>query len=460
MYEIPHTLFPTQARRKNTPHNIRVKESMPVRPDPDDGDAAGAALPNGGGGRLPAGGVAPAREADAGAAPVDGSASGAAGAVASDAAGDGVGVEPPDKMSGAAKIEPSGHHRVGGAWWRWGLAALALAAIVAALAPSAADAMRSLPGQFRHLHWAWLPLALLCQGALYVCLAGILAAALGALGLRRVSFPWLVPTSAVFLLTNRALPGPAVAGAAVLVARLRQRGVPPEAGQAVAATFFGADYAGFLLLGAVALPFLAAEGRLGPLHPALLLAALGLIVLAGAGSAAAYHLPDLLERIAETSARAAARVARRGPDADHAALLARAAVTASRARIADLGRRPGALLAACLWSFLMHAVDALTLVITVRAFGAPVAFAVAAAGYVAGNMGAIVSFLPGGVGLYEGGMIAALHAVGGVPTATAIAATLVYRLFSLWLPLPFAADGVRRLTARRGAAAGPGAVPE
>lgn len=342
-------------------------------------------------------------------------------------------------------------------WWRWALAIAALGAVVLALAPSAADAARQLPWALRRLEWAWVPAGVLAQVLMYVFLAGILAAALGALGYRRVPFLSLIPTSAVFLLTNRALPGPAVAGMAVLSARLRRRGVTAQAGHAVASTFFGADYAGFFLLAIVTLPLLAAEGHLGPLRPRVLLFAALLIALGGIASVVVYRMPGLLEGAAERGGRLLARLLRHHADQDRWAEHGRHGVLAYRQHVAELRQQPGALLRACLWSFAMHAIDAATLVLTARAFGFSVPFPVAAAGYLAGNLGAIVSFLPGGVGLYEGGMIAALHAIGGVPPAPAVAATLLYRLLSLWLPLPAAVAALRR--SRRGGSSAATAAP-
>ena len=46
----------------------------------------------------------------------------------------------------------------------------------------------------------------------------------------------------------------------------------------------------------------------------------------------------------------------------------------------------------------------------------------------------LVAFLPGGVGIVEGGMVA-LYAALGVPTSTAVLVVLVYRALSFWLPM-------------------------
>ena len=45
-----------------------------------------------------------------------------------------------------------------------------------------------------------------------------------------------------------------------------------------------------------------------------------------------------------------------------------------------------------------------------------------------------VAFLPGGVGVVEGGMVALYRAL-GVPATTAVLVVLVYRALSFWLPM-------------------------
>ncbi len=68
----------------------------------------------------------------------------------------------------------------------------------------------------------------------------------------------------------------------------------------------------------------------------------------------------------------------------------------------------------------------------------------AGAAYVAGNLAAIVSFLPAGLGAFEVAMGATLHLVGDVPLPEAALATLAYRLLSVWLPLPFILQTARQ----------------
>ncbi len=78
--------------------------------------------------------------------------------------------------------------------------------------------------------------------------------------------------------------------------------------------------------------------------------------------------------------------------------------------------------------------DAATLAFACAALGSPIPFHFAIAGYILANIAATLSILPGGLGVFEGGSVAILSLLGLSP-ATALAATVLYRGFSLWLPL-------------------------
>jgi len=71
---------------------------------------------------------------------------------------------------------------------------------------------------------------------------------------------------------------------------------------------------------------------------------------------------------------------------------------------------------------------------SVRAFGYPVAIAVAGAVYLVGGTVASAAPTPGGVGAVEAALIAGLTAT-GVPTEQAVPAVLVDRIATFWLPV-------------------------
>jgi len=90
--------------------------------------------------------------------------------------------------------------------------------------------------------------------------------------------------------------------------------------------------------------------------------------------------------------------------------------------------------------------DYLALLAALRAVGAEPRPSVVLLAYSAAKLFALIPFTPGGLGFVEGGLVAILR-LAGVPAAGALAATLVYRIASFWLPLP--AGGVAYLLFRR-----------
>ena len=81
------------------------------------------------------------------------------------------------------------------------------------------------------------------------------------------------------------------------------------------------------------------------------------------------------------------------------------------------------------------ACDLLCLYVTFRAFGHSIGFASLAVAYVVAYAVGTLAPTPGGLGAIEGIMIA-LFVSFGVPSATAVAVVLVYRLINFWLPIP------------------------
>ena len=69
-----------------------------------------------------------------------------------------------------------------------------------------------------------------------------------------------------------------------------------------------------------------------------------------------------------------------------------------------------------------------------RAVGSPTGFAPAFACFLIASVFATLMVVPGGLGTFEGASVAMLHLF-GVPLAAALAATLLLRGFTFWLPM-------------------------
>ena len=108
--------------------------------------------------------------------------------------------------------------------------------------------------------------------------------------------------------------------------------------------------------------------------------------------------------------------------------------------------RDGRLIARCtLLQLSVLVLDALTLWAMLLALGLSVDPAPVCASFMLSTLARILGIVPGGLGVFEVVSVATLRAV-GVPVAAGIAATLMFRGFSFWLPLLPATIFARRET--------------
>jgi uncharacterized protein (TIRG00374 family) len=96
--------------------------------------------------------------------------------------------------------------------------------------------------------------------------------------------------------------------------------------------------------------------------------------------------------------------------------------------------------------------DYFALVCALRAVGAKPQPSLVLLAYASAALLALIPVTPGGLGFVEAGLVGTLK-LAGVATSAALAATLLYRIVSFWLPLPAAAVAYalfRRRERRRG----------
>ena len=80
--------------------------------------------------------------------------------------------------------------------------------------------------------------------------------------------------------------------------------------------------------------------------------------------------------------------------------------------------------------------DFAVLAVALRAVGADAALSLVLLSYFTAQLLAQIPITPGGLGFVEAGLTGSL-ALAGVAGGDAVLATLAYRLFSYWLPIPF-----------------------
>ena len=282
---------------------------------------------------------------------------------------------------------------------------------------------------------AWLGAAAALQVATYVCAAAVLQRALRRNGGVRRSVRSLVLLGLAKLFADQALPSAGVSGTLLVVRGLLRRGVPR--GLAIAAML--ADlvswYAAYALVGAAALAILWQRGEL---NPVLVTIGVGFLLLATGVPLAILglrgrerSLPHWVQRLPWANEVFAA-IADAQPGAIFGGTLALETVTLQAA---------------------IFALDAATLGIMLRAIATPADAAVVFASFVVASMVATLAWVPGGLGTFEGTCVAMLH-VHGVTIEAALAATLLARGFTFWLPMAPGLAIARREMMRGTASAG------
>lgn len=314
----------------------------------------------------------------------------------------------------------SGQARGGRGWGparaaRW-VVGLALLALVWAIATHRGEGRRVLE-LAAGADTGWLLVAVALQVATYAASAAVLHWPLRALHVRLGLAP-LARLGLAKLFADQTLPSAGVGGTVLLAQGLARRGVPRHAAVGAIVVDLVAFYAGQALACAVALAVMHAHGELGAriLAPAAAFAVLALAI------------PGAVVALAVRGVSRAPRV------------LLRHAPT--RRLVELLGSAPNELLrdvrvlaATTTLQVVVVALDAASLWAVLHALGAsePSMMVAFAAHVVATTLG-IVSVLPGGIGVFEASAIGVL-VVMGTPVEVAVAATLIDRGVSFWLPM-------------------------
>lgn len=286
-----------------------------------------------------------------------------------------------------------------------------------------------------HLDWRWAVLVLVAECVSFVCLWALDRIALH-------THAWF-PVATAQLSGNavgRILPGGGITSTAFSVTLLRRAGVDT----ANAAAAFSAST--LLQIGTqMALPALALPAILAgvPVQHSLAVAAylgLAVLVLLVAASTASFVSDRPLElagRLVEWVLNHTVR--RRRPVTNVSTLL----LSERDFLKTTLGERWKAALAAAAGN---TGFDYIALLCALRAVGASPQPSLVLLAYAAAQVLALIPATPGGLGFVEAGLVGTLT-LAGVPAQNALAATLLYRIVSYWLPLP--AGGIAYLLFRR-----------
>lgn len=263
---------------------------------------------------------------------------------------------------------------------------------------------------------AWLLLAILLQAATYTSEAGVWGLVLHRAG-QRVPFHRLYALAIVALLTSQTVPSAGLAGALLVFQALRHWQVAVPVAMATILVELVGYYAAYGLYAGAGVLLLGLDGTLPPggLVLGLAVVVLGIGMSAGSLWLAREHRRQprpwrRLRRVGEAVAQLSS--------ADH-----------------DLASHPPTLVAAVVLRGSNFALDALTLWACLFAVGVQAPLSASVAAFLSGSVVRTVGFVPGGLGTFEAATAASLAAL-GVDIEAALAAVLLYRGLSYWLPMP------------------------
>ena len=339
--------------------------------------------------------------------------------------------DPPEPLPG----QPIGDHPTPAATRRQYIKSGVLLAITGVslylLLPSLLSVLSSWPS-LKHLDWPFAVLVLLFELTSWICLWELDRIALGSTGWFTIATGQLAGNA-----LGRIIPGSATPFTVVM---LRKAGV--DGGDAAAALTAST---GLQIATALALPVLAIPAILGgaPVDRGLAMAAYlgGAVVVLLVGTGALLFTTDApLERVGRwVQSLLNVTVRRRRPVEG----LPEELISDRNFIRTTLDRRwkSAILSAAGNTGF-----DYLALLCALRAVGASPRPSLVVLAYASAELLAQIPFTPGGLGFVEAGLVGTLT-LAGVPGHEALAATLLYRLVSYWLPIPV--GGVAYLLFRR-----------
>lgn len=262
----------------------------------------------------------------------------------------------------------------------------------------------------------WLVLAAALQVGTYACAGAVWWTVLRRGG-SRIELGRLVLLSVAKIFTDQAIPSGGMAGTLLLVHAVVRRGTPSGVAAAALVVNLIGFYASFLFASALALAWFSVHHHASTLL--LVLIALLVVVALAVVSALIILIRGRAARLSRWLTRFEA--VRSLLDA-----VAHAPMAMIRDRV-NLATCFGLQLATI-------ALDGLTLCATLASVGAPVRVLSVIACFVFAMVAEVVGVVPGGLGTFEGTSIALLHAT-DVAIEPALAATLLLRGFTFWLPM-------------------------
>lgn len=297
----------------------------------------------------------------------------------------------------------------------WVGAGIALAAVIIVAATHLGEA-ENFARLLEQAEPAWLGAAFLLQLCTYACAGAVWGIVPRTAG-HRVGTRVLARLAMIKLTVDQLVPTGGMFGSVVVLRAMHKRGVPPAIAMEAFILNVITYYAAFAGMTVLALGILLTHGAVPPL----------LLWPIGAFAVVAASIPaGIWWLLRHKHWQPPAWLARRKTVAE----LLHALRSVSPARLRDAPT----FIRALLLQILLFLIDSSTLWCMLQATGTDAGPTAALAALVIGSAVGRVSFLPGGIGGFEAGCTAVLTLL-GLPVEAALTGTLLFRSFSLWLPL-------------------------
>ncbi len=313
---------------------------------------------------------------------------------------------------------------------RYVILALLVVAVIA-LAATKRQELLALWRELKALNTTTVLLALACQFGKFLAVALTFHLLLRVLN-HRVPIPYLFGSGLVMVFLNQAVPSMGTSGNAFIYTALQRRGV--SSGSAIIVTILNllTYYIAFFLLALGAVVHLGLVHALRGGHLAGLGVFLSMMITLFMWIRFRTQSKERLHRTIGDINRVVARLTRGSlsqPIPDHFVddfFEGRTLISRSKKRF----------ILPVVTNLVMFLADSATLFVIFRGLGHPeVLYRFVVAGYVVGIILYTFAFVPGALGIYEFGMAGMFIALGITP-ATALAATILFRGFNFWLPIP------------------------
>jgi len=261
----------------------------------------------------------------------------------------------------------------------------------------------------------WLILAVVLQMGTYVAAGQVFRRAARAGG-HSLSLATACRLSLTKLFADQAVPSAGLSGTVVLANGLAQRGIPRPVAAAGIVVDLVSYYLAYVLSLALALVIIAVRGEASTI---ILLVSLVFFLFGIGLSAGVLALSGRNRRVPR-----------------QLAWLRPLRTVLDFIEQADprLARSTRLLLQAGAYQLVVVLCDATTVWVLIRSLGAEASPGGVFASFMISSLLRTIGFMPGGLGTFEAASVVTLHMV-GVPSAVALAATLLFRGLSFWLPM-------------------------